>query len=102
MTRLTQYAKRLRSNSTNAERLLWMRLRGSRLRGYKFKRQQPLGLYIVDFICFEAKLVLELDGGQHADAEGADRSRDAWLQSQGFRVLRLWNNDVLQNIDGVL
>jgi very-short-patch-repair endonuclease len=72
------------------------------MNGHKFKRQQPIGPCIVDFVCFEAKVVLELDGGQHADAEAEDRARDTWLRAQGFRVLRLWNNDVLQNLDGVL
>jgi very-short-patch-repair endonuclease len=102
MTRLTEHARRLRSNSTDAERLLWTRRRAARLNGHKFKRQQPVGAYIVDFVCFEAKVVLELDGGQHAEAAAEDRARDAWLRAQGFTVLRFWNNDVLQNLDGVL
>jgi very-short-patch-repair endonuclease len=99
---LTPRAKRLRTDSTDAERLVWSRLRAHRLRGWKFKRQQPIGRYVVDFACFDAKLVIELDGGQHADAADMDATRDAWLNSQGLRVLRFWNNDVLSNLDGVL
>jgi very-short-patch-repair endonuclease len=98
---LTGHAKRLRADSTDAERLVWSRLRAHRLLGWKFKRQQPIGRYIVDFVCFDAKLVVELDGGQHADALDEDAIRDAWLGSQGFTVLRFWNNDVLSNLDGV-
>lgn len=67
----------------------------------KFRRQQPLGKFIVDFICFEKNLVIEIDGGQHTENEAYDQARDEWLQSQGFTVLRFWNNDVLGNIDGV-
>ena len=99
---LTSHAKRLRTESTDAERLVWSRLRAHRLGGWKFKRQQPIGRYIVDFVCFDAKLVVELDGGQHVDAAGTDAERDAWLNSEGFKVLRFWNNDVLSNLDGVL
>jgi very-short-patch-repair endonuclease len=102
MMQLNQHAKRLRKDSTDAERLLWRNVRASRLEGHKFRRQQPIGPYIVDFVCFEAKLVVELDGGQHAQAEAADRTRDTWLRAQGFGVLRFWNNDVMQNLDGVL
>ncbi len=72
MTMLTSRAKRLRTDSTDAERLMWSRLRTHRLLGWKFKRQQPIGGYIVDFVCFDAKLVVEVDGGQHADAVAAD------------------------------
>ena len=88
MARLTQTARRLRTDSTDAERLLWSRLRAHRLEPHKFNRQQPIGRYIVDFVCFEAQLVIELDGGQHMDAFAADAERDAWLSSQSFRVLR--------------
>jgi very-short-patch-repair endonuclease len=100
--RLLNPAKRLRTNSTDAERLLWSRLRAHRLQGFKFKRQQPLGNYVVDFVCFEAHLVIELDGGQHLLAKEEDKARDAWLASMGFRVLRFWNNEVLENLEGVL
>jgi very-short-patch-repair endonuclease len=71
------------------------------LNGYKFRRQQPLGNYIVDFVCLEKKLIIELDGGQHAKQTDCDTERDGWLRGQGFVVLRFWNNDVLQNINGV-
>jgi very-short-patch-repair endonuclease len=99
---LTTFAKQLRSNSTDLERLLWSRLRANRLTGFKFRRQLPIGPYIVDFACCEARLIVELDGGQHAETVLQDASRDDWLGEQGFRVLRFWNNDVLENLDGVL
>jgi very-short-patch-repair endonuclease len=70
--------------------------------GYKFRRQQPLGVYIVDFACLQRRLVIELDGGQHAQEANYDAARDAWLREQGFTILRFWNNDVLKNIDGVM
>jgi very-short-patch-repair endonuclease len=85
---------------TDAERKLWSRMRAHQL-GVHFRRQAPLGSYVLDFVCFAACVVVEVDGGQHADSE-KDLVRDAWLRAQGFRVLRFWNNDVLQNIDGVL
>jgi len=85
---------------TDAERKLWSRLRAHQL-GAHFRRQAPLGPYVLDFVCFTARVVVEVDGGQHADSE-KDHVRDAWLQAQGFRVLRFWNNEVLENIDGVL
>ena len=98
--RLTQVARKLRHTMTDAERKLWSRLRAHQL-GAHFRRQAPLGPYVLDFVCFASRLVIEVDGGQHADSE-SDQVRDAWLQGQGFRVLRFWNNEVLQNIDGVL
>jgi len=97
----TAQAKALRSNMTEAERRLWYFLRAHRFKGTKFKRQAMIGKYIVDFVCFERSLVIEVDGGQHADSE-ADRVRTRWLENQGFRVLRFWNNEVLKNIIGVL
>jgi very-short-patch-repair endonuclease len=99
---LIALAKDLRSNSTDAERLIWSRLRARRFFGSKWKRQQPLGNYIVDFVCFEARVVVELDGGQHACSTEADAKRDAWLTNQGFKVLRFWNNEVFENLDGML
>jgi very-short-patch-repair endonuclease len=96
-----KHAKKLRSNMTDAEQRLWYRLRGHRFENVKFKRQVPIGPYIVDFACLNRNLVLEIDGGQHADSE-RDRSRDQWLQAQGFHVLRFWNNDVLRQTDSVL
>jgi very-short-patch-repair endonuclease len=94
------YARKLRKSMTDAERALWRLLRGRRLEGWVFRRQQPIDRYIVDFVCFEARLVIEVDGGQHADSV-RDKKRDAHLRAQGFQVLRLWNNDVLTNADGV-
>ncbi|MEZ5833810.1 MAG: DUF559 domain-containing protein [Dongiaceae bacterium] len=93
-------ARRLRKDMTDAERALWRLLRNRRLSGWRFRRQQPIDHHIVDFVCFEARLVVEADGGQHSESE-ADKERDAYLRSRGFRVLRLWNNDVLTNEDGV-
>ncbi len=95
-------ARKLRTNSTDAELRLWQYLRANRLNGHKFKRQQPLGSYIVDFVCFEARLIIEADGAQHADQQDYDKARDYWLKNQGFHVLRFWNNDVLENTEGVL
>jgi very-short-patch-repair endonuclease len=96
------HARELRKNATDCERLLWQQLRAHRLQGFKFKRQQPLGLYIVDFVCFEARLIIEADGGHHAEQAEYDNRRDDWLRSQGFTVLRFWNNEILTNIEGVL
>ena len=96
------FARRLRAQMTDAERLMWRQLRTHRFAGLKFRRQQPIGAYIVDFACFECHLVIEIDGGQHADALDYDRQRDRWLASQGFKVLRFWNNDVMGNLEGVL
>lgn len=92
--RHTTTAKALHKRMTDAEQFLWRQLRAHRLVEAKFKRQQPIGPYIVDFVCFEARLVIEVDGGQHQDCN-TDRIRDAWLESQGFRVLRFWNHEVL-------
>ena len=100
-TRLTTFAKQLRRDSSDAERSLWRHLRAHRFQGRKFKRQEAIGSYIVDFVCHEVKLVIELDGGQHAE-NSRDKNRDAWFGAQGFRVLRFWNNDVLTNMEGVL
>ena len=98
---LLQNAKNLRCNLTPHEQVLWQHLRAGRLQGFKFKRQQPLGNYIVDFICLEAKLVIELDGSQHALAQ-ADKTRDAWLNAEGYTVLRFWNSELTENLEGVL
>src|ERR1700761_4298376 len=93
-------AKALRANMTNAERRLWYLLRAHRFDGVKIKRQAPIGHYIVDFVSFERRLVIEVDGGQHADS-GSDLNRTRLLEDQGFRVLRFWNNEVLSNTRGV-
>ncbi|MCY1312130.1 hypothetical protein D9M70_625240 [compost metagenome] len=99
---LKKYARELRSNMTDAERHLWYYLRAHRFLGLKFKRQEPIGRYIVDFICLECRLVIELDGGQHQDQVGRDAERDRWLAEQGFRVLRFWNHEVLGETESVL
>jgi very-short-patch-repair endonuclease len=97
----TQRARRLRRTATKAEAALWYRLRSRGLNGYKFVRQEPIGPYTVDLICRERRLVVEVDGGQHADNPG-DVIRDKWLVDHNYRVLRFWNNDVLGNMAGVL
>ena len=94
-------ARALRRNPTEAEKILWRELRYWQIEGHKFRRQQPLGNYIVDFVCLEKRLIIELDGGQHAEQIKYDLERDAWLHAQGFSVLRFWNNDVIENINGV-
>ena len=99
---LTKFAKTLRRNSTDAEALLWKRLKGRQVEGTKFRRQQPIENFIVDFVSFENRMIIELDGGQHAEARHKDIQRDRFLAENGFRVLRFWNNEVLENIDGVL
>lgn len=86
---------------TDAEQLLWRRLRAHRLDGQKFRRQQPLGPYIVDFVHFGARVIVEADGGQHNENE-RDAVRDAWLKREGFKVLRFWNDEILQSTDRVL
>jgi very-short-patch-repair endonuclease len=94
-------ARALRHNATDAERIIWLLLRDRRLGGLKFRRQVPIGPFVVDFASVEHRLVVELDGGQHADSL-ADARRDAFLAREGWRVLRFWNNDVMQNREGVL
>jgi very-short-patch-repair endonuclease len=96
-----QRARRLRQSSTDAERRMWSALRDRRLTRYKFRRQHPVGDFLLDFACTEFRLVIELDGGQHAD-DPADIRRTAWLEGQGWKVIRFWNNDILTNTDGVL
>ncbi len=98
---LRQHAKNLRKQSTDTERHLWYNLRANRL-GFKFKRQVPIGTYIVDFVCLEKRLIVELDGGQHLDNQKYDMKRTAWLNARGFKVLRFWNNDVLQQTTSVI
>jgi very-short-patch-repair endonuclease len=99
---MRSHASALRTHMTDAETRVWQALRGKQLEGHKFRRQQAIGSYIVDFVCLEAKVVIELDGGQHAETVHYDSRRDAWLESEGFRVLRFWNNDVMENLEGVL
>jgi very-short-patch-repair endonuclease len=99
----TSRAKQLRANSTDAERLLWRELRSRQVYGCKFRRQQPLGRFILDFVCLERRVVVEVDGGQHSEPEQAkyDAERTEWLAENGFRVLRFWDDEVLKQIDEV-
>src|SRR4030043_1769671 len=101
---LTNLAKGLRARPTEAETVLWYKLCNRQLEGAKFRRQQQIGEYIVDFVCFEKRVVVEIDGGQHNEIPNKkrDRQRTRLLEQKGYRVLRFWNNDVQQNTDGVL
>jgi very-short-patch-repair endonuclease len=95
-------AKTLRSNQTEAEQQLWNHLRAHRFLDLKFKRQKPIGRYIVDFVCVERRLIVEIDGGQHAEQIEYDQHRDTWLRGQGYTVLRFWNNEIIQQMEAVL
>ena len=95
-------ARRLRRTQTDAESKLWAKLRARQIGGVKFRRQHPIGPYVADFCCLEHSLIIEIDGGQHAEQMQSDQSRTAVLKLQGFRVLRFWNNEVLANIEAVL
>ena len=99
--RLTPTARRLRRDATDVEARLWQRLRARQIEGAKFRRQEPIGRHVADFICVEARLVVELDGGQHASAHAYDDRRTAFLERRGFRVLRFWNHAVLEGREGV-
>ncbi|HWD57970.1 MAG TPA: endonuclease domain-containing protein [Stellaceae bacterium] len=94
-------ARRLRRTMTDAERRLWFALRDRRLAGFKFRRQHPIGNFIVDFACTKHHLVVEADGGQHAESE-SDARRTALIEAMGWRVMRFWNNDILANTEGVI
>ncbi len=96
------YAREMRSRMTDAEALLWMLLRNRRIAGAKFRRQHPVGRYILDFYCDEKKLGIELDGGQHGEAVQYDQQRDGWLSAQGIQVLRFWNNQMLTETEAVM
>ncbi|ODS32860.1 MAG: deoxyribonuclease [Candidatus Scalindua rubra] len=102
--KLINIARNLRRKSTDTERFLWRHIKAKQLEGLKFRRQQPIGNYIVDFVCFEKRVIIEIDGGQHtSDAEKKkDFIRDKWFEEQGYKVLRFWNNEVLTNMNGVL
>lgn len=100
--RALRHAKLLRGKLTDAEHKLWFQLRARRFLDLKFKRQKPVGPYIVDFVCLEHGLVIELDGGQHVERQTRDEQRSAYLAERGFRVLRFWNDDVLKQTDSVL
>ena len=97
----TGLARRLRKNATIAETKLWWRLRSRGLNGFKFVRQEPIGPYVADFVCREHRLIIEVDGGQHAGSK-RDAVRDKWLREHRYRILRFWNNDVTGNLEGVL
>ena len=99
---LKQRSRDLRKNLTDAEQKLWQKLRNKQIYGNKFRRQFVLGNYIVDFICLDKRLIIEVDGGQHMDNVSYDSQRDEWLKNQNFKVLRFWNNQVLNEIDSVL
>jgi len=103
-TNLSAFARQLRLKQTDAERALWKMLKGKQLDGIKFRRQQPIGPYIVDFVSFEKRLVIEIDGGQHNESaiKGKDDARTKRLEAEDFHILRFWNNDVIMNIEGVL
>ncbi|MCX7155875.1 MAG: endonuclease domain-containing protein [Rhodocyclales bacterium] len=96
-----EFARHLRQSMTESESKLWRHLRAHRLNGEKFRRQQAIGPYVVDFVHFGARLIIEADGGQHHEALH-DARRDAWLRAQGFEVIRFWNNEIMSNLDGVL
>lgn len=97
----SEHARELRKHLTEAEQRLWLRLKRRQVAGMKFRRQQPIGPFVVDFVCFERKLIIEVDGGQHAEQVSYDAERSRWFEAQGYRVLRFWNNEVLADTDTV-
>lgn len=99
---LQDVAGKLRNNATDVERLLWRHLKSGQIEGVKFRRQQPIETYVVDFVSFDKKVIIELDGSQHSESAGCDEQRDACLTANGLTVLRFWNNEVVENIEGVL
>jgi very-short-patch-repair endonuclease len=99
---MRQRARKLRNEATEAERVLWERLRQRQLLGYKFRRQHPIGRYIVDFVCIDKRLIIEVDGSQHFGQQGYDEKRTRWLESQGYQVLRFLNNEVLAETESVI
>lgn len=99
---MTTLPRRLRKSMTDAERRLWRALRNRQLAGHKFRRQHPIPPYVADFACVERGLIVEVDGGQHSERTEADAVRTRALQARGFRVIRVWNNDVMMNLQGVL
>ena len=98
------FARRLRNNMSDAEVCLWRSLKARQLKGFKFRRQAAIGSYIVDFVCFEERVIIEVDGSQHGEPENQlkDQKRTEWLNSQGFQVLRFWNHEVLEDTETVL
>ncbi|MCF8880545.1 DUF559 domain-containing protein [Hyphobacterium sp. SN044] len=103
-TRSREFARQMRSELTNAEAILWAQLQKRQLKGWHFRRQHPVGHFIADFACAKAKLVIEVDGATHgSDRElTRDEKRTAFLESRGWRILRVWNNDIYDNLDGVM
>jgi very-short-patch-repair endonuclease len=101
MSNITK-ARALRKNQTLAETALWQRLRNREFCGHKFRRQVPIGPYVVDFLCKASRLIVEVDGGQHANQVHDDAARDTYLRGQGYQIVRFWNNEVLGNLNGVL
>ncbi len=99
---LTNKARSLRKNQTDVEQLVWKHLRNRQFYNYKFRRQFPIEPYIADFVCLDLKLIIELDGGQHASQIDYDNQRSLFLEQRGFKVIRFWNNDVIENTVGVL
>ncbi len=99
---LTHLARDLRKNQTDTEQILWLQLRNRRFLNYKFRRQFPIESYIVDFICLELKLIIELDGSQHSNQIDKDTERTLFLNQRGFKVVRFWNNDLYNNLEGIL
>ena len=102
MNQSTERARTLRREMTDAERAFWRRVRDRRFGGMKFRRQVPVGSYFADFLCCEKKIMVELDGGQHVERAAYDEHRTQFLESQGYQVVRFWDNDVLKNMDVVL
>ena len=102
MRTLDSLARNLRKNLTDTEKFLWRSLKSKQLNGLRFRRQAPIGPYIVDFVCFERRVIVECDGGQHAFQIQRDKERDQWFDNEGYRVLRFWDSDVLKNPEGVL
>ena len=100
----TSLARELRQRQTEVKRNLWARLRNRQLEGVKFRRQQPIGYYVVDFASFENRIIVEIDGGQHNERGimEKDKERTVWLRGESYHILRFWNNEVLKNVDGVL
>ncbi len=99
---LTHLARNLRKNQTVAEQILWYQLRNRRFLNYKFRRQYPVEPYIADFICLELKLIIEIDGSQHYDQFDKDTERTLFLNQRGFKIVRFWNNELFDNLEGVL
>jgi len=94
-------ARTLRQNMTEAERRVWRILRSHQMKGYRFRRQVPIGRYIADFVCHEVRLIVGIDGGQHDRSSPSEAERSGFLQTEGYRILRFWNDEVLANLDGV-